>query len=260
MSHTDMSHTDMSRGRLPVPELGDSRSSAPAQERRGDDPIIRAALANVGANLAALSASEVLQLVLFPDTLTAWAARSDRTAAQVFNMLRRTRPYAQLRIALAERLEVPPAVLNHLIDAAPAAPFAHRLAGREHILADAGITAARTQRPSIAWDRPPYPPYRDGANPLERLALERMRAEAPAMPGTSIVSLALFPDHISSWARNHGYHFNRVLSSLSGTRRFGYLDSALARRLGVSPRDLDIFIRSRKREPTAILPPVGAPA
>jgi hypothetical protein len=234
---------------------GESPTGVERVERRHSDPVVRAAIANVAVNLAALSASQVLQLALFPDTLTAWAARCGRTAGQVFNMLRRARPYAQLRSALADRLQVPPAVLDHLIDAELAPPLAHRLAGREQILADAGIPASRHERPSIAWDRPPYPPHRDGTNPLERMALERLRSEAPAMPGTALVSLALFPDHIASWARSQGYHLNRVLSSLSGTRRFAYLDGALARRLGVSAEVLDRFIRAARREPTAILPP-----
>ncbi len=230
----------------------------PRPERGAADPILRAAVANVAANLAALSASEILQLALFPDTLTAWAARSGRSAAQVFNMLRRTRPYGQLRLALAQRLEVPPALVNHLIDAEPAPPAAHRLPDRARILDDAGLPPERIDRPPIAWDRPPYPLYRDGTNPLERLALVRLRAEAPAMPGTMLVSLALFPDTIASWARGEGYHFDRVLSSLSGTRRFGYLDTALARRLGVAPSALDAFIRAARREPAALIPPTDA--
>jgi hypothetical protein len=239
--------------------------STPAQdvarrERRSGDPIVRVATGNVAANLAALSASEVLQLALFPDTLTAWAGRAGRTSAQVFNMLRRTRPYAQLRIALAERLEVPVGLVNHLIDAEPAPPVAHRLADRARVLTEAGLPAERIEREPIAWDRPPYPLYRDGANPLERLALTRLRTEAPAMPGTMLVSLALFPDTIASWARREGYHFDRVLSSLSGTRRFGYLDAALARRLGVTPQALDAFIRAARREPSALIPPADAEA
>lgn len=217
---------------------------------------MRLAVANVAANLPALTASEILQIALFPDTVTAWATRAGRTAAQAFNMLRRARPYAQMRIALASRLEVPPAILDHLIDAELAGPRAHQLAGREAILADAGVPRSRFERSLIAWDRPPYPPYRDGTNPLERMALERLERDAAAMPGTALVSLALFPDHIASWARQEGYHVNRVLSSLSGTRRFAYLDAALARRLGVSEQALDAFIRAARRQPTTVLPPV----
>jgi hypothetical protein len=232
------------------PPLRSTRS-----ERHARDPVVRAAIANVAANLQALSPSELLQLVLFPDTLTEWSSRAGRTPAQVFNMQRRTRPYAQLRIALADRLQVPLAILSHLIDADPGPPAAHELPERVRILADAGLSLARDAQAPIAWDRPPYPPYRDGSNPLERLALARLEAEAPAMPGTSLVSLALFPDRIATWARAHGYHFNRVLSSLSGTRRFAYLDTALARRLGVTVDALDDFIRARKREPLATQPP-----
>jgi hypothetical protein len=242
----------------PPPTPGTPTPEVVRQERRAGDPIVLLATGNVAANLAALSASEVLQLALFPDTLTAWAARAGRTSAQVFNMLRRTRPYAQLRIALAQRLQVPVGLVNHLIDAEPAPPAAHRLVDRARVLTDAGLATERIEREPIAWDRPPYPLYRDGTNPLERLALTRLRIEAPALPGTMLVSLALFPDTIASWARSQGYHFDRVLSSLSGTRRFAYLDTALARRLGVTPDALDAFIRAARREPSALIPSADA--
>lgn len=250
-------HESAKQPTLRPPEQPGSWPQEQRAERRLSDPVVRAAIGNVEANLRALSASEVLQLALFPDTLTAWAGRVRVTPAQVFNTLRRTRPYAQVRQALADRLEVPVAIVSHLIDADRGPPAAHRLPGRERILTDAGIAQDRVRRTPIAWDRPPYPLYRDGTNPLEQLALERMRTDAPAMPATTLISLALFPETIASWARRQGYHFNRVLSSLSGTRRFGYLDGALARRLGLKAEALDTFIRGARREPSAIIPPAA---
>ena len=41
--------------------------------RLSSDPIVGMAVENVRRNLAALSASEVVQLVLFPEPLSAWA-------------------------------------------------------------------------------------------------------------------------------------------------------------------------------------------
>src|SRR5579883_3206139 len=84
-------------------------------ERGPDDPIVRQAVENVGRNIASLTASEVVQLVLYPESLAAWAAGAGVDDSQVVNLFRRHRRYTRLRGLLAARLGVPIAVLDHLM-------------------------------------------------------------------------------------------------------------------------------------------------
>jgi hypothetical protein len=164
-------------------------------ERGLDDPIVRAAIDNVGRHLDALSASEIVQLVLFPEPLVAWATGAGVDDSQVANLFRRHRRYSRLRALLAGRLGVPITVLDHLIDAPAAVAAAKRPAAYAAVLADAGL-GHWGKRPPIDWATPPYPPYRDGTNPLERLAMavltrvaRRLRRARPAVHPRSA------PDH-----------------------------------------------------------------
>ena len=227
------------RDRGPLVQEGGPGSSRPAGAVRApDDPVIRAAIRNVEANLAALSASEIVQLVLFPSSLSGWAAEADVDEAQVGNLLRHYRPYVALRAALAERLGVTQAILVHLIEARRALPASKRLPDAERVLRDAGID----------WARPPYPLVRDGTNPLEQLALRRLELDAPAMPASRVVGLALWPETLAGWARAHGRcSLSNVLACLGGVLRHDYILDGIARRLDVSRTALDRFIAAEKR-------------
>src|ERR1700722_2127332 len=95
------------------------------RERGVADPVVRLAVANVARNVAALSASEIVQLVLYPEPLAAWADGARVDESQVANLFRRHRIYSRVRQLLADRLGVPLGILAHLVDAA-AGPPAHQ--------------------------------------------------------------------------------------------------------------------------------------
>lgn len=220
-------------------------------ERQVGDPIVRAAIDNVGRHVAALSASEVVQLVLYPEPLGGWAKRAGVDDSQVANLFRRHRRYDRLRTLLAGRLGVPIAVLDHLIDATPVVPAAKRPAAYATILADAGLADWGVQ-PPIDWSTPPYPRHRDGTNPLERLALAVLGAAAPSMPASRIIGYALWPETLAAFAaRTHRFSLDQLLTTLSGLRRSDTIEVALARRLRVTHGTLDAFIRAAKRDPFA---------
>ena len=220
-------------------------------ERRDDDPIVRAAVDNVRRHLSALSASEIVQLVLYPEPLVAWAKGAGVDDSQVANLFRRHRRYTRLRTLLAARLGVPISVLDHLIDAAPAVPAAKRPAAYAAVLADAGLGSWGQPAP-IDWSAPPYPPHRDGTNPLERLAMAVLPAAAPSMPPSRIIGYAMWPETLAAFAaRAQRFTLDQLLTTLSGLRRSDSIEAALARRLRITHRTLDAFIRSAKRDPFA---------
>lgn len=232
------------------------------RERTTADPILRAAVENIHRHVAALSASEVVQLVLFPESFAAWSTGAGVDESQVANLFRRHRTYVRLRQRLADRLGVPVSILAHLIDADPAVPMARRPPGFAEIMEAAGIRPV-DDRPPIDWRAPPYPSYREGTNPLERLALANLAVVVPAMPPSRIVGYALWPESLAGFAaRSKRFTLGSLLTTLSGMRRSDAIESALSRRLGVSRRDLDAFIGSVKRDPLATqlaagLPPVS---
>jgi hypothetical protein len=224
-----------------------------AAERSLEDPIVRAAVENVARHIAALSASEVVQLVLYPESLAAWAGGAAVDDSQVANLFRRHRRYNRVRVLLSTRLGVPIAVLDHLIDATPAVPAAKRPPGYDAILSDAGLSQWAKRAP-IDWGAPPYPLHRDGTSPLERLALAVLPLAAPSMPASRIVGYALWPETLAAFAgRAQRFTLDQLLTTLSGLRRSDSIEVALARRLRVTHRTLDVFIRAEKRDPLAEL-------
>jgi len=231
---------------------------AEPRERSVADPIVRIAVENIHRHIAALSASEVVQLVLFPESIAAWSAGAGVDESQVANLFRRHRTYVRLRRLLADRLGVPIMILAHLIDADPAVPPSRRPAGVAEILAQAGIPNG-DPRPPIDWRLPPYPSYREGTNPLERLALTNLGVVVPAMPASRIVGYALWPESLAGFAaRSKRFSLGALLTTLSGMRRSDAIEAALARRLGVRQAELDAFIGSTKSDPLAAgLPPVS---
>lgn len=225
---------------------------ADLRERTAADPIVRLAVENIHRHIAALTASEVVQLVLFPESIAAWSAGAGVDESQVANLFRRHRTYARLRTLLADRLGVPIMILAHLIDADPAVPPSRRPAALAEILAQAGIPEG-DPRPQIDWRSPPYPSYREGTNPLERLALANLSVVVPAMPASRIVGYTLWPESLAGFAtRSKRFSLGALLTMLSGLRRSDAIESALARRLGVTGRELDAFIDSQKRDPLAV--------
>lgn len=224
------------------------------RERSLGDPIVLRAIANVDENVAAMPASDVVQLALWPQSLAAWAREQGEDESQLSNLFRRYRTYARLREELARRLSVEPPVLAQLIEARVALPRPYRPSAA---IVDASTTAHRASRDADPWPAaPPFPPVRTGANPIERAATARLRLDAPALPASRIIALAIWPDTLTAWAaRTPGCSPGQVLTALSGLRRAPRAEAALARRLDVSVRALDEFINSVKAESRITRPP-----
>src|SRR5688500_13326983 len=88
----------------------DQLPSATRPERDGRNAIERLAVAAVRAEVAAMPASLVVQLALWPGEVAAWAREIRASESLVYNMLAARKPYARTRALLAARLDVPIAV------------------------------------------------------------------------------------------------------------------------------------------------------
>src|SRR5215208_7712571 len=97
------------------------------RERSGRNAIERKAVLRVQQEIAAMPASLVVQLAIWPDHMAAWARGEGTSESVVYNMLARRKPYARVRQRLAQRLGVPMGVLAHLIEARRPLPAAKRL-------------------------------------------------------------------------------------------------------------------------------------
>lgn len=221
--------------------------------RDGRGLVEQRALARLIDDIAAMAASDVVQLLLWPQTVADWARANGVATPVAYNMLARFKPYRRVREQLAARLEVPAAVVDHLIDAPRPQPAARRAA-------PADVVAA----PAVEDDpfAPVSPtvrlaPVRDGGNPLERRAVARARREIAALPASLVVQIAMFPETLAEWSRRRGLHAPLIYAALAGTHRHPSVRDALARRLDVAPSALDHLIDGVRAEPVAFRPPVA---
>jgi hypothetical protein len=206
-------------------------------QRTGDTRIERMAVARVRESIAAMPASLVVQLALWPDELARWA-RAERVAESVvYNLLARRKPYLRIRERLAAHLGVQTGHLATLVDGTPQ-----------------GVDAPAAPEPAdgtSGWRR------RSGTNPLERRAVERVEREIAAMPAATVVGLALWPESLTDWARTRGLQPSAVWATLAGAPS-EHVASALARRLDVSAREVVALIEAERR-PAGSGPPAVAP-
>jgi hypothetical protein len=209
---------------------------SPRAQRTGRSPIERAAVARVRTAVAAMPASLVVQLALWPDELARWARAERAAESLVYNMLAGRKPYVRTRERLARRLGVPTGVLAQLIEGAPAP------------LDESGRAAPRQPAPGeLAWR------YRAGGNAIEQAAARAVEREIAAMPAATVVGLAIWPETLSGWARAEGLHASAVWAALAGTPS-EVVTRRLARRLGVTWRALIELVDAER------LPVRGAPA
>jgi len=106
--------------------------------RDGSNPLERRAVFRVETEIAALPASLVVQLALYPETLAAWARREGLPAPVLYSTLAGAQPHQQIRHSLARRLGTSPRDLDALIGALRPEPQATR----PPALADAGAAPA----------------------------------------------------------------------------------------------------------------------
>src|SRR5215208_563795 len=99
---------------------------------------------------------------------------------------------------------------------------------------------------------------RSGRNAIERKAVLLVRQEIAAMPASLVVQLAIWPDHVASWARSEGSSESVVYNMLARRKPYARVRECLARRLGVSVIVLAHLIEARRPLPTAKRLPVAA--
>jgi hypothetical protein len=95
--------------------------------RSGRGALERKALYAVQREMEALSAAVLVQLLLWPETISAWAERSHIKPSVAYNMLAGVKSYHDARSKLAERLGVTKPDLDYLIDARRPLPTSQRL-------------------------------------------------------------------------------------------------------------------------------------
>lgn len=145
-----MESSPLPAGREPAPPI-----PAPASRvRTGLSALERKATYRVHTEIAAMPASLVVQILLWPERITDWARDENVTPALVYNMLGGFKPYHGLRERLAQRLGVTKSAVDHLIDARAQQPSSRRIPEPPDDFAPA------------AW-RPKPPPMADG--PAERV-------------------------------------------------------------------------------------------
>ncbi len=162
----------------------------PSRDRDGLSALERKALYRVHTELPAMPASLVVQILLWPETITDWARDESVTPALVYNMLGGFKPYHGLRERLAQRLGVTKSAVDHLIDARRQQPSTRRIpeppddfapddvqlasrptdAGTSSASTDAASTASMSEPRSYAQrpdDDAPPPPQAPGEPPTD---------------------------------------------------------------------------------------------
>lgn len=228
-------------------------------ERDGRSPVERHALARLSADVAAMPASDIVQLVLWPQTLADWARDVAVATAVVYNLLAGVKPYRRVRELLALRLESPPEVLDHLVDAPRPLPSAMR--APDSATAAIGPQAHRDPAPpppppppsADEWRRSgrSLPNVRDGSNPLEQRAVFHAWRNVAALPASLLIQLAIFPETLAAWARRRSVPASMLYATLAGSHRNARIRDALARQLDVSTAALDHIIQAPRHEPAA---------
>jgi hypothetical protein len=104
---------------VPLPPAAAWDESRPPVVRDGSNPIERMALAALHRFVAAMPASEIVQLVLWPSSLAQWAREAELEAGAVYNTLawRNQWAYKRIRTALADRAGVSVFAVDALIEA-----------------------------------------------------------------------------------------------------------------------------------------------
>jgi hypothetical protein len=225
---------------------GPARGDVPAAgrpARTGRSRLERAAIARVTTDVAALPASLVVQLVLWPTTIAEWAREHEVATAVAYNMLARFKPYARVRELLATSMGVPLGAVTHLVDLPPAAAARRPPSGlprAELAPVDAAVAGRIAARP-----------HRTGSSPLERLAVARVAEDVAALPASLVVQLLLWPQSIADWTRERRVAPSLVYTLLANGQPAPRIERALALRLGVGADELRELIEGERAPPAA---------
>jgi hypothetical protein len=208
--------------------------------RSGRSPLELAATRRVRDDVAAFPASLVVSLLLWPETIAEWARAQRVTPPLVHNALAGRKPFVRIRQALAERLDVPTAVLNSLIETRCPVPLAVR-PPVPPVAVESGA-AARDQGWTWRAGVGERPQRRDGSNPLERKVVYRVALDIATLPASLVVQLILHPTTLAAWCRMQALSPSLVYALLAGTQRAARVEAALARALRVDQSALRVLI------------------
>ncbi len=231
-----------------TPTFGGHHPAEDLPERTGTTAVEQLAVRTVAREVAAMPASLVVQLALWPDELARWARHTRTDASVVYNALAARKPYRAVRERLAGRLEVTPGALGQLIEARRPLPTSQRDP------AAAPPVAPPLAEAAASWTEPPYPAERTGTNPIERRAVATVAREVAAFPASTVVGLALWPETLAAWSRERKLPASVVWAVLAGAPSAPVRDM-LARRLAVSLRELGALIDARRQEPAVLRGP-----
>lgn len=108
--------------------MGTSTASAHASRpaRDGENPLERRAVYKLAVDRAAMPASKLVQVLLWPDELAEWARQEGIDSSVLYNTLSGHKPYHDVRERLARRLGVEKRYVDALIDRPPGEPHANR--------------------------------------------------------------------------------------------------------------------------------------
>jgi hypothetical protein len=240
----------------PVAQRADAEADRPVLSHH--DRVVQRAMHNRMRHLAALSAADIVGMLLYPQTQDAWAAAEHRNAAQLSNLLRGFKAYITSRdgrpslvAALADRLSFEVGIVQYLIAARPARPETERPPWLAALRAEAGLPRFGTA-PPIDWMRPPYPTHRDGTSPIEQAALQNYARWVCTMSPETIVTHAIWPDRLSALARRLGRKLGTVENALRPARALRPVVQAVSARVGVTTDEFTAFCRAaRATEPSA---------
>lgn len=226
-------------------------------DRDGTNPVERMALHRISADVAALTASEIVQIALWPTRITELAKLRERSSAILYNTLSlaNRRRYEPVRKIFVEYLRTV-AIARGFPEVAATidgAALAHLIEAERVALRDPRPLPApgRRDQPLPLPAARPFDPAdrrRAGHNPIERLALTLLREHLPAQPASIVVQHALGPLYLAEWAARNGTTEGVVYNMLGHRNQFAHpaLRRALAQFLGVSVFALDWLIEARR--------------
>lgn len=226
-------------------------------ERDRMNPVERMAMHRVYTEIAGLSASEVVQIAIWPMRIAELAKLRGRGSAILYNTLslKNHRRYEPVRALLVDYLRQVAiargyAELGAIIDRAALAHLIEAKPGAERSPQPLPAPGRRDEALELPATPPwrPTPGRRTGGSPIERLALEILREHLPALPASIVVQHAFGPVPLAEWAKRQNSTEGALYNMLRFQNQFAYpaLRRALAEYLGVSVFALDWLIEARR--------------
>ena len=223
--------------------------------RDGTHPLERLAVARVEQHIAAMSASDVIHLAIWPARLADLATRERLAASQISATLRgRPKKYWRVRRLFADQLQVPLEAVSHLIEAprAPRKTVAPPTPPVDLLLARLADEAAAPAHGRLGREALLPQGGRDGTNPIERQAVYRVQTEIAAFSASLVAQLALWPETMAQWAEARKFRSADLYTMLAGGQIYPRVLDALAAHWHLTPTVLRHLIAAPRATPTLV--------